>query len=154
MKKEYVKVYVTIGIIGILSFLNIFQYTQNHYNEIHRKEKADSNFNLAMQSICLGIKEVESNERDIIPSLPFLSSATSKAVSVYGYTSYYEKNSSLEGILWVLNNNITNRSNIEEVVAKKDLTLLLPILEKVKNNPSDETLNEELYNLIQENTTV
>lgn len=154
MKREYAKNYIIIGIVAVLSILNIYQYSENYYNEKHRKEKADLDFNLAMQTICLGIKEVESNERDIIPALPFLSSATSKAVSTYEYTSYYEKNPNLEGILWILNDNITNRSNIEEVVAKKDLTLLLPILEKVKNDPLDESLNEELYNLIQENTAV
>ena len=48
----------------------------------------------------------------------------------------------------MLNQNITNRNNISEVFKEQDLTILIPALKKVLDNPLDEEATKELDYLV------
>ncbi|MBK1813601.1 hypothetical protein JHL18_23575 [Clostridium sp. YIM B02505] len=154
MKYKFMPVFIITAIIVILSVLNIYQYFKFENYQKKYKEKADSEFKLDMQIIYAGIENISSAEIGQIPSLTQLSSGTSKADAICEYTSYYDKNKLLKNTLWELNNNITNRTNIEEVVKKNDLTILLPTLKKIIENPLDEVSTKELYRLVQKHTVL
>lgn len=60
----------------------------------------------------------------------------------------------LKNTLWKLNNNITNRKDIEKVVKENDFSILLPTLKRVMDDPLDKNATKELYELVQKHTTL
>lgn len=52
----------------------------------------------------------------------------------------------------MLNSNITNKTNIREVLKTNDLTILIPILKKLIDNPLDKTATKELDYLVRKHT--
>lgn len=83
-----------------------------------------------------------------------MSSATSEANSIYRYTSYYKNNSLLSYTLWTLNNNITNVTNIREIIKKNDLSKLISALNNLRKNPIDEKATKNLDYLVRKYTVI
>ena len=83
-----------------------------------------------------------------------LASATGQAYSIYRSTSFYNKNELLSSALMMLNNNLSNRTNVREVLDENDLTILIPSIEKLNDNPLDEKATEEFYYLVRKHTVI
>lgn len=113
---------------------------------------AENEFIVGLQLVCAGINNMKTKMADELSSIATVSSGTSKAISVYALTSYYKSNPFLWNTIWELNNNITNRTNISEVLKKNDLSVLYPVIQKIINNPLDEAATKELDYLVRKYT--
>lgn len=149
MKCKFNKISIMSVLIIVSLLMNVFQHFKFSSYENRYQSNADSEFNIAMQLISIGIENLKTKETDQLSTLATLSSGTSRADAIYPFTSYYKKNPILKTALWELNNNITNKKNIRYILEKKDLSVLLPTLDKVRNNPIDETIAKDLYHLVQ-----
>lgn len=105
---------------------------------------ADNEFINNIQLICFGIELIEAKEKNELSAMAVLASGTSSAFSIYRYTSYYKKNPDLYETLYTLNNNVTNRTNIREVIEQNDLALLYSPLKKIMMDPLNKDATEEL----------
>lgn len=54
----------------------------------------------------------------------------------------------------MLNDNLANRTNIENVLNENYLTILIPIIKKLQDNPLDDKATEELYYLVRKHTVI
>ncbi|QAT40298.1 hypothetical protein [Clostridium sp. JN-9] len=154
MKLKASKIVIIIGLMIISLLLNVFQYIKfkNYKNQC--QINADNEFNIAMQYISVGIEKLKTKEIDQTAAIAQLSSGTSKSVTIYPLTSYYKKNPLLKNTLWEFNNNITNKMNIRDVVEKNDLSILLPTLNAVMNNPLSESETKKLDYLVKKYTVI
>ncbi|MDU2491735.1 MAG: hypothetical protein E7D27_14315 [Clostridium celatum] len=54
----------------------------------------------------------------------------------------------------MLNDNLANRTNIEHVLNENYLTILIPVIKKLQDNPLDDKATEELYYLVRKHTVI
>lgn len=135
-------------------FINVFQYYNLRHYENQNQINADTEFSLAMQCISNGIEHLKTKGIDQTTAIAELSSGTSKAVAIYPLTSYYRKNPIFKNTLWEFNNNITNRLNIVDVLEKNDLSILLPTLNKIINDPTNKNATKDLDYLVKKHTVI
>jgi hypothetical protein len=144
---------LTGGLIFILVLINIVQlYLLNYYKK--NTLEADYNFSLELTEICAGLEAIEGKRYDDIVGIAMLASATGQAASLYKSTSYYKENKVLDSALWTLNSSISNSGNIEKVIAENDLTILIPAIKKVKENPLDPEATKELLYFVRKYTVI
>jgi len=146
----------TIAIVLLISslFINLVQFNTFRNYKHKQSEAADNEFKLDLDLTCIGINVIKEKKMDELSSMALLSSGTSKASVIYASTSYYKSNPRLQDTIYTLNNNITNMSNIREVIDKNDLTILVPAIKKVIDNPLDETATKELDYLVRKYTVI
>lgn len=153
MKLGFSKKHLLMILLLLSISFNIFQYSRNkEYKTMDNRN--DLEFKLSIDMVMAGIEDIEENKMDELAAMAFLAKGTSSAIMIYPVTSYYKKNKELYGVLYELDNNITNRTNIREIIKEKNLMNLLPALEKIYNDPIDKTTTEELYNIIRKNTVI
>lgn len=143
---------IPIGVIVLLiiifyQFIKLFNYKQ-------LIEQNDIEFRYTLDMLSNRIESIEESRHSQIADISGLASATGQAYSVYRSTSFYNKNELLSSTLMMLNNNLTNRSNIEDVLNENDLSILIPVIEKLQNNPLDEKVTEEFYYLVRKLTVL
>lgn len=140
---------VTLSLIGIIFYqsINVF-----NYKKLIEANDMEFRYTLNMLSSC--IESIEEKRHSEIVDMAALASATGQAYSIYRSTSFYNKNESLGSALMILNDNLTNRTNIEDVLNENDLTILIPVINKLQDNPLDEKSTEEFHYLIRKHTVV
>jgi hypothetical protein len=141
---------LTIVVLFLLISLltNNFQFQKSkEYERI-----CDSEFDIGIQIICSGIEQITDGKD--LEGMAVLASGTSQVATIYSMTSYYKKNTMLYRPLNMLNNNITNKINIREVIETKDLSILIPVLKKVLGNPLDEEATKQLDYLVRKHTVI
>lgn len=147
-KKTFKKSFIVI-IITFLVVLNCIQYFKLHEYRNAEKDN-DVHIKASIDLVCNGINMIESSNTDELSSISVLSAGTSQISTIYRNTSYYKENKELSNVLWTLNNIITNRSDIKEIISKNDLKSLIPVFEKLRLNPTDKKATEELKAIVKE----
>lgn len=144
----------TISILVVLLIiLNIYQFIKlSTYGKF--TDMQDFEFKKRLTELSLSIEWVEGKKHSEIVDMASLASATGQSYATYISTSFYKDNLILCDALKILNENITNTNNIEEIIAKNDLTLLIPSIEKLKQNPLDIKTTEEFHYLIRKHTVI
>ncbi|MGG7057882.1 hypothetical protein ACQPUY_07345 [Clostridium nigeriense] len=143
----------TIGVIAVLVVIIFYQFIKLfNYNQLI--EQNDVEFRYTLDMLSNRIESIEESRHSQIVDMSGLASATGQAYSVYRSTSFYNKNELLSAALMMLNNNLTNVSNIEDVLNENDLSILIPVIEKLQNNPLDEKVTEEFYYLVRKHTVI
>jgi hypothetical protein len=145
---------IVIILIIISLFINAVQFIILKEYKHQQHSAADNDFKTGLQLTCLGINDIKTKKTDELSSISVLSAGTSKASTIYASTSYYRSNPLLDNTIWILNNNITNRTNIREVLDNNDLTVLIPVIKKVIDDPLDETATNELDYLVRKHTVI
>lgn len=146
-KHKNIAVIVTLVVIIFYQFIKLY-----NYNELI--ERNDVEFKYTLSMISSGIESIEENRNNKIADMSSLASATGQAHSVYRSTSFYNKNELLSSALMTLNNNLTNRTNVEDVINENDLSILIPVIEKLKVDPLNEEVTEEFYYLVRKYTVI
>ena len=102
---------INIGGILLLLVIIFYQFIKLfNYKELI--ELSDSEFRYTLEMISHRIESIEENRHSQIVDMAALASATGQAYSVYRSTSFYNKNELLSSALMMLNDNLTNRTNI------------------------------------------
>lgn len=154
MKFRQKKLTVAITLIIISLFVNLVQYNILRNYKQEQRSSADNEFRIGLEMIIVGVNRIKKKEIDELSNMALLSAGTSKANTTYALTSYYKSNPLLMDTISQLNENITNRINIREVLDKNDLTVLIPAIQKVIDNPLDETATKELDYLVRKYTAI
>ncbi|WP_404989061.1 hypothetical protein [Clostridium culturomicium] len=144
---------ITMCLIIVLALTNLYQFNKLHnYKELI--ESNDYKFKLSLKIISNSIESLELKRFDDFACLAHLSSSVGQSYAIYDATSYYNENKLLSRVLWDLNNNISNKNNIKEVLDENDLTVLIPALKKLEENPQDSEATEELSYLVKKYTVI
>ena len=148
IKKRINRVLIVLLIAIIFyQFIKLFNYKE-------LIESNDVEFRYTLTLLSSNIESIEENRHDEIVDMAGLASATGQAYSIYRSTSFYNKNELLSSALMMLNNNLSNRTNVKEVLDENDLTILIPSIEKLNDNPLDEKATEEFYYLVRKHTVI
>lgn len=147
--KKRINMVVILLLIVIIfyQFINLFNYKE-------LIEDNDIEFIYTLDMLSSSIESIEENRHSEIVDMALLASATGQAYSVYRSTSFYDKNELLSNALMMLNDNLTNRTNIKEVLNENDLTILIPVIKKLQDNPLDAKATEELHYLVRKHTVI
>ena len=144
---------INIGFILLLIVIIFYQFIKlSNYKELI--ELSDSEFRYTLDMISHRIESIEENRHSKIVDMAALASATGQAYSVYRSTSFYNKNGLLSSALMMLNDNLTNRTNIEDILNENDLTILIPVIKKLQDNPLDDKATEEFQYLVRKHTVI
>lgn len=148
-----IKKHINIAIIVLLIVIIFYQIIKlSNYAELTKRN--DVEFLYAIDSISSTIKLIEEKRYDEVVGMAGLAAATRQASSLYRSTSFYNKNKLLNDVLQMLNNNLTTRSDIKEVIDKNDLMILVPSINKLHNNPLDQKVTEEFFYLVRKHTVI
>ena len=142
-----ITIILLLMVIIFYQFINIF-----NYKEII--EWNDVEFRYTLDILSSSIESIEEKKYSDIVNMASLASATGQAYSVYRSTSFFKKNELLSSALIMLNDNLTNRTNIDEVLNRNDLMILIPVIKKLQDNPLDDKATEEFYYLIRKHTVI
>ena len=147
------KKHIDIVVIALLVVIIFSQFIKllNYKETI---EWSDVEFRYTLDMISHSIESLEENRHSEIVDMAALASATGQAYSVYRSTSFYKKNELLSNTLMMLNDNLTNRTNIEDVLNENDLTILIPVIKKLQDNPLDDKATEEFNYLVRKHTVI
>lgn len=144
---------INIAIILLLMVIIFYQFIKIfNYKEI--MEWNDVEFKYTLDMLSSSIESIEEKRHSEIVDMASLASATGQAYSVYRSTSFYNKNELLSSALMMLNDNLTNRTNIDEVLNENDLMILIPVIKKLQDNPLDDKATEEFYYLVRKHTVI
>lgn len=144
---------INIAIILLLMVIIFYQFIKIfNYKEI--MEWNDVEFKYTLDMLSSSIESIEEKRNSEIVDMASLASATGQAYSVYRSTSFYNKNELLSSALMMLNDNLTNRTNIDEVLNENDLMILIPVIKKLQDNPLDDKATEEFYYLVRKHTVI
>ncbi len=144
---------INIVVIALLLVIIFYQFIKLfNYKEL--MGWSDVEFGYTLDMISHRIESIEENRHSEIVDMAVLASATGQAYSVYRSTSFYNKNQLLSSALMMLNDNLTNRTNIEDVLNENDLTILIPVIKKLQDNPLDDKATEEFHYLVRKHTVI
>ncbi|WP_411168440.1 hypothetical protein ACH36K_15135 [Clostridium sp. MB05] len=142
-----------VAFMVLLILTNFYQFIKiTNYKKL--TERNDNEFRYTLVMIYNSIESIEEKRHDEIVDMAALSSAIGQSYAIYNSTSYYSKNKLLHETLRILNDNISNRTNIQEVLDENDLNILNPLIKKVKDNPLDNEATEELLYLVRKHTVI
>ncbi len=148
IKKRINRVLIVLLIAIIFyQFIKLFNYKELIASN-------DTEFRYTLTLLSSNIESFEENRHDEIVDMAGLASAAGQAYSIYRATSFYNKNELLSSALMMLNNNLSNRTNVKEVLDENDLTILIPSIEKLNDNPLDEKATEEFFYLVRKHTVI
>lgn len=147
--KKRINIVLIVLLIAIIfyQFIKLFNYKE-------LIESNDVEFRYTLTLLSSNIESIEEKRHDEIVDMAGLASATGQAYSIYRSTSFYNKNELLSSALMMLNNNLANRTNVKEVLDENDLTILIPSIEKLNDNPLDEKATEEFFYLVRKHTVI
>lgn len=139
--------------LGILVLTIIYQFIKiAKYEEII--EQNDSELRYVLSYLIYSIESYEDGVHSKVVDMASLATSTGQAHSTYRSTSYYDQNRLFFDGLYMLNNNLTNRTNVEEMLEENDLKILIPSLEKLKDNPLDKEATEEFFYMVRKHTVI
>lgn len=144
---------INIVVMTLLVVIIFYQFIKLlNYKEL--REWSDVEFRCTLSMISQSIESMEENRNSKIVDMAALASATGQAYSVYRSTSFYKKNDLLSNTLMILNDNLTNRTNIEDILNENDLTILIPVIKKLQDNPLNDKATEEFNYLVRKHTVI
>ena len=138
-------------LVVFLTLINFYQFIKlTNYNKLIERNNYD--FIFTLQMISNSIESIEEKRHDEVVDVAALSSAIGQSYAIYNSTSYYSKNELLHETLRILNDNISNRTDIKKALDENDLTILIPSIKKVQENPIDNEATEKLLYLVRKYT--
>ena len=144
---------INIVVMTLLVVIIFYQFIKIlNYKEL--REWSDVEFRYTLSMISQSIESMEQNRNSKIVDMAALASATGQAYSVYRSTSFYKKNDLLSNTLMMLNDNLTNRTDIENVLNENDLTILIPVIKNLQDNPLNDKAIEEFNYLVRKHTVI
>ena len=144
---------INIVVMTLLVVIIFYQFIRLlNYKEL--REWSDVEFRYTLSMISQSIESMEENRNSKIVDMAALASATGQAYSVYRSTSFYKKNDLLSNTLMMLNDNLTNRTDIENVLNENDLTILIPVIKNLQDNPLNDKAIEEFNYLVRKHTVI
>ena len=144
---------INIVVMTLLVVIIFYQFIRLlNYKEL--REWSDVEFRYTLSMISQSIESMEQNRNSKIVDMAALASATGQAYSVYRSTSFYKKNDLLSNTLMMLNDNLTNRTDIENVLNENDLTILIPVIKNLQDNPLNDKAIEEFNYLVKKHTVI
>lgn len=147
------KKHINIVVMTLLVVIIFYQFIKLlNYKEL--REWSDVEFRYTLSMISQSIESMEENRNSKIVDMAALASATGQAYSVYRSTSFYKKNDLLSNTLIMLNDNLTNRTDIENVLNENDLTILIPVIKNLQDNPLNDKATEEFNYLVRKHTVI